>query len=170
MPKWGEIATSGHTGFCFIFPGLRLSPSWLWKGWRSCQETGGGRKPGWRHKNLSEDDVMRIFFQWWRHKNLSNDDDIQLPSITSHKTVVENSVQWRHEKKLDFTWSIFNLDLIYLIKQYKDLIILYGHLSLKMQNAKFDITVPPCQFLYVKNLTSKITMRLYSSVQMSIWR
>ena len=49
------------------------------------------------------------------------------------------------EKKLDFTWSIFNFDLIYLIKQYKDMNILYGHLSLKMQNAKFDITVPPAR-------------------------
>ena len=42
----------------------------------------------------------------------------------------------------------------------------YGPLSLKMQNVEFDITVPPCK-LYVKNLTAKISMRLYNSVQMS---
>ena len=40
-------------------------------------------------------------------------------------------------------------------------------LSLKIHYIKFGITVPPCK-LYIKNLTLKITMRPYNSVQMSI--
>ena len=42
-------------------------------------------------------------------------------------------------------------------------------LSLKIHYVEFNITVPPCK-LYVKNLTSKITMRPYNSLQMSIRR
>ena len=38
----------------------------------------------------------------------------------------------------------------------------YGHLSLKIHNVEFDITVR-------RNLMSKFKMRPYNSVQMSIW-
>ena len=42
-----------------------------------------------------------------------------------------------------------------------------GQLSLKIHYIEFDITVPLCK-MYIENLTSKITMRPYNSVQMSI--
>ena len=43
----------------------------------------------------------------------------------------------------------------------------HEHLSLKVHNVKFDNSVPPDK-MYIENLTSKIAMRPYNSVQMSI--
>ena len=51
--------------------------------------------------------------------------------------------------------------------KHSSLIYCQLHLSLKIQYIEFDITVLPCK-LYVENLTLKITMRPYNSVQMSI--
>ena len=44
---------------------------------------------------------------------------------------------------------------------------LHGQESLKMKNVEFNITVPPCK-LYIEYQMSKIKMRPYNSVQMSI--
>ena len=43
----------------------------------------------------------------------------------------------------------------------------YGHLSLKIHNVKFDITVPPGK-MYAKTYNQKFKMRPFNSVQMSI--
>ena len=43
----------------------------------------------------------------------------------------------------------------------------HEHLSLKVQNVEFDISVPPGK-MYIENLTLKISMRPHNSVQMSI--
>ena len=51
--------------------------------------------------------------------------------------------------------------------QLNDGLIPHGQESLKMQNVEFNITVPPCK-LYIEYLMSKIKMRPYNSLQMSI--
>ena len=45
----------------------------------------------------------------------------------------------------------------------------HEHLSLKVQNVEFDISVPPGK-MYIENLATNIAMKPYNSMQMSIQR